>query len=67
MKFYTPKYKQLDLDLLCSTLDGLDKANRWWLWVTSFRGQNSRRNTIQCWTTGERAQETNLPVLLSAP
>lgn len=29
MKFYTPKYKQLDLDLLCSTLDGLDKANRW--------------------------------------
>lgn len=29
MKFYTPKYKQLDLDLLCSTLDGLDKVNRW--------------------------------------
>ena len=29
MKFYAPKYKQLDLDLLRSTLDGLDKANRW--------------------------------------
>lgn len=29
MKFYTPKYEQLDLDLLRSTLDGLDKSNRW--------------------------------------
>ncbi len=29
MKFYTPNYKQLDLDLLRSTLDRLDKANRW--------------------------------------
>lgn len=28
MKFYMPKHKQLDLDLLRSTLDRLDKANR---------------------------------------
>ena len=29
MKFYAPKYKQLDLGLLRSSLDELDKANRW--------------------------------------
>ncbi|WP_308246316.1 transposase, partial [uncultured Prevotella sp.] len=29
MKFYTPKYKQLDLGLLRSSLDELDKTNRW--------------------------------------
>ena len=29
MKFYSPKYKQLDLGLLRSSLDELDKANRW--------------------------------------
>lgn len=29
MKFYEPKYKQLDLGLLRSSLDELDKSNRW--------------------------------------
>ena len=29
MKFYSPKYKQLDLGLLRSSLDELDKTNRW--------------------------------------
>ena len=29
MKFYAPKYKQLDLGLLRSSLDDLDKTNRW--------------------------------------
>lgn len=29
MKFYNPKYKQLDLGLLRSSLDELDKTNRW--------------------------------------
>ena len=29
MKFYVPKYKQLDLGLLHSSLDELDKTNRW--------------------------------------
>ena len=29
MKFYTPKYKQLDLGLLRSSLDELGKTNRW--------------------------------------
>lgn len=29
MKFYSPKHKQLDLDLFRSSLDGLDKSNRW--------------------------------------
>ena len=29
MKFYDPKYKQLDLGLLRSSLDDLDKTNRW--------------------------------------
>ena len=29
MKFYDPKYKQLDLGLLRSSLDELDKTNRW--------------------------------------
>ena len=28
MKFYDPKYKQLDLGLLCSSLDELDKTKR---------------------------------------
>ena len=28
MKFYAPKYKQLDLGLLCPSLDELDKTNR---------------------------------------
>ena len=28
MKFYDPKYKQLDLGLLRSSLDELDKTNR---------------------------------------
>ena len=28
MKFYAPKYKQLDLGLLRSSLDELDKTNR---------------------------------------
>ena len=65
MKFYTPKYKQLDLDLLCSTLDGLDKANRWVAlgdllpWAELKKEYNSMLDN--------RAQETNLPVLLSAP
>ena len=29
MKFYAPKYKQLDLGLLRSSLDELDKTNLW--------------------------------------
>ena len=29
MKFYAPKYKQLDLGLLRSSLDELDKTNQW--------------------------------------
>ena len=29
MKFYAPKYKQLDFGLLRSSLDELDKSNRW--------------------------------------
>ena len=29
MKFYAPKYKQLDLGLLRSSLDEFDKTNRW--------------------------------------
>ena len=29
MKFYDSEYKQLDLGLLRSSLDGLDKTNRW--------------------------------------
>ena len=29
MKFYAPKYKQLDLGLLSSSLDEFDKTNRW--------------------------------------
>ena len=29
MKFYDPKYEQLDLGLLRSSLDELDKTNRW--------------------------------------
>ena len=29
MKFYAPKYKRLDLGLLRSSLDELDKTNRW--------------------------------------
>lgn len=29
MKFYSPKYKQLDLGLFRSSLDDLDKSNRW--------------------------------------
>lgn len=29
MKFYNPKYKQFDLGLLRSSLDDLDKKNRW--------------------------------------
>ena len=29
MKFYAPKYKQLDLGLLRASLDELDKTNRW--------------------------------------
>lgn len=29
MKFYAPKYKQLDLGLLRSSLDELDKISRW--------------------------------------
>ena len=29
MKFYAPIYKQLDLGLLRSSLDELDKTNRW--------------------------------------
>ena len=29
MKFYAHKYKQLDLGLLRSSLDELDKTNRW--------------------------------------
>ena len=29
MKFYASKYKQLDLGLLRSSLDELDKTNRW--------------------------------------
>ena len=29
MKFYAPKYKQLDLGLLRSPLNVLDKTSRW--------------------------------------
>ncbi|MEE0336241.1 MAG: DDE transposase, partial [Prevotella sp.] len=29
MKLYAPKYQQLDLGLLRSSLDELDKTNRW--------------------------------------
>ena len=29
MKYYSPQHKQLTLDLLRSTLDSLDKSNRW--------------------------------------
>lgn len=29
MKYYAPKYKQLDLGLFRSSLDELDKSNRW--------------------------------------
>lgn len=29
MKFFSSKYKQLDLELFRSSLDGLDKSNRW--------------------------------------
>ena len=29
MKFYAPKYKQLDLGLLLSSLEELDKTNLW--------------------------------------
>ena len=29
MNLYAPKYKQLDLGLLRSSLDELDKTNRW--------------------------------------
>lgn len=29
MKYYTPQHKQLTLDLVRSSLDNLDKFNRW--------------------------------------
>ena len=29
MKYYTPQHKQLTLDLVRSSLDSLDKSNRW--------------------------------------
>jgi len=29
MKYYTPQHKQLTLDLVRSSLDNLDKSNRW--------------------------------------
>ena len=48
MKFYAPKYKQLDLGLLRSSLDELDKTNRWvalgdlLLWTELKKEYNSR-------------------------
>ena len=48
MKFYDPKYKQLDLGLLRSSLDELDKTNRWvalgdlLLWTELEKEYNSR-------------------------
>ena len=48
MKFYAPKYKQLDLGLLRSSLDELDKTNRWvalgdlLLWTELEKEYNSR-------------------------
>lgn len=60
MKFYAPKYKQLDLGLLRSSLDELDKTNRWVaLSVTFFRGPNLRRNTTQGWTIRRKVQGTS--------
>ena len=50
MKFYAPKYKQLDLGLLRSSLEELDKTNHGWLSATFFHGLNLRRNTTQGWT-----------------
>ena len=60
MKFYAPKYKQLDLGLLRSSLDELDKTNRWGLSVTFFHGLKLRRNTTQGWTIKRKAQEISL-------
>lgn len=48
MKFYAPKYKQLNLGLLRSPLDELDKTNRWvalgdlLLWTELEKEYNSR-------------------------
>ena len=48
MKFYAPKYKQLDLGLLRSSLDEVDKTNRWVAlgnllpWKELYKEYNSR-------------------------
>ena len=50
MKFYASKFKQLDLGLLHSSLDGLDKSNRWVAlgdllpWTELEKEYNSRLN-----------------------
>lgn len=50
MKYYASKYKQLDLDLFRSSLDGLDKNNRWVAlgdllpWTELEKEYNSRLN-----------------------
>ena len=60
MKFYAPKYKQLDLGLLRSSLDELDKTNRWVALGDLFHGRNLRRNTTQGCTIKRKAQGISL-------
>lgn len=48
MKYYTPQHKQLTLDLVRSSLESLDKSNRWVMmgdllpWLDIEKEYNSR-------------------------
>ena len=54
MKFYAKKYKQLDLGLFRSSLEDLDKSNRWVAlgdnlpWVEIEKIYNSKLDNLKC-------------------
>ena len=59
MKFYAPKYKQLDLGLLPHPLMSWTRLTDGWLSATFFHGLSLRRNTTQGWTIRRKVRGTS--------
>lgn len=62
MKYYTPHQKQMTLDLERSSLDNLDKSNRWVQMSDLLPWATSKRNTTHVLTTRRKVLATSQPV-----
>ena len=68
MKYYTPQHKQLTLDLVRSSLDNLDKSNRWVQmgdllpWADIEKKYNSRLDNKEKGAGAQRDRPSVLPV-----